>query len=252
MTIREYQCQRVARQPALNGFVTGEIWDSLPWTDSFVDITGLAEHAPAFLTRAKMGWDDHFFYIAAELEEPHVWGTLKDTNAIIFEDNDFEIFIDPDGDGLNYYEFEINALGTIWELSLPKPYKDGGIPQLGCNLDGLVSAVGIKGTLNNPADLDEGWSVTVAIPWPGLKRFHLNGAVPPTVSDTWRINFSRVQWDHTIVDGGYERVPPHGTKTAQSLNPEEQDHPEYNWVWSPQGKINMHLPERWGRVTFVD
>jgi hypothetical protein len=26
---------------------------------------------------------------------------------------------------------------------------------------------------------------------------------------------------------------------------------ERNWVWSPQGEINMHLPERWGSVVFV-
>jgi hypothetical protein len=26
---------------------------------------------------------------------------------------------------------------------------------------------------------------------------------------------------------------------------------EDNWVWSPQGLINMHVPEMWGRVRFV-
>ena len=28
--------------------------------------------------------------------------------------------------------------------------------------------------------------------------------------------------------------------------------PEYNWVWSPQGKINMHIPENWGYLIFND
>ena len=23
-----------------------------------------------------------------------------------------------------------------------------------------------------------------------------------------------------------------------------------NWVWSPQGEINMHIPEMWGQVQF--
>ena len=49
---------------------------------------------------------------------------------------------------------------------------------------------------------------------------------------------------------GGDRIPPHGTPLAQSLNPEEQDHPEDNWVWSPQGQVNMHLPWRWGAVEF--
>ena len=26
--------------------------------------------------------------------------------------------------------------------------------------------------------------------------------------------------------------------------------PENNWVWSPQGAIDMHMPERWGYVQF--
>ena len=101
-----------------------------------------------------MGWDDHYLYVNAMLEEPHVWGTITEKNAIMFEDNDFEIFIDPDCDGMNYYEFEINALGSIWELSLPKPYGEGGKPQLGCNIDGLISRVRVDGTLNDPRDTD--------------------------------------------------------------------------------------------------
>ena len=169
----------------------------------------------------------------------------------MFEDNDFEIFIDPDSDGLNYYEFEINALGSIWELSLPKPYGDGGVPRLGCNIDGLKSAVHVDGTLNDPTSEDRGWSVVVAIPWSGLAAYHKERMSPPTPGDVWRMNFSRVQWRHRIVDGRYVRIPPHGTPIAESLNPEEQEHPEDNWVWSPQGAVNMHLPLRWGEVEFV-
>jgi len=249
-SMREYYCRKVTQTPSLEGFVSGPGWDDLPWTDEFVDITGREALKPWFSTKLKMGWDESYLYFGAQMEEPHVWGTITTKNAQMFEDNDFEIFIDPDSDGLNYYEFEINALGTIWELCLPCPYKDGGKPELGCNIEGLVSAVGIDGTLNDARDTDRGWSVTVAIPWIGLKRYHKHGTVPPSLGDVWRMNFSRVQWAHEIVDGAYVRVPPHGAKTAESLNPEEQQHPEENWVWSPQGKVNMHMPEKWGRVKF--
>ena len=37
--------------------------------------------------------------------------------------------------------------------------------------------------------------------------------------NTWRINFSRVEW---------------------------LKKPEENWVWSATGRIDMHMPERWG------
>ena len=73
-----------------------------------------------------MLWDDQYFYVGAELEEPDVWVTLTEHDSVIFRDNDFEVFIDPNSDNHEYYEFEINALGTFWDLLLPPPYKDGG------------------------------------------------------------------------------------------------------------------------------
>ena len=248
---RRYQCRHVERALDLTGPEPDALWDTLPWSDAFVDITGAPELAPRFLTRMRMGWDADFLYVNAVLEEPHVWGTITEKNAVMFEDNDFEIFIDPDRDGLNYYEFEINALGSIWELSLPKPYGEGGEPRLGCNIEGLVSRVRIDGTLNDPSDTDRCWSVEVAIPWQGLAEYHELGLCPPAPGAHWRFNFSRVQWRHEVIDGRYVRIPPHGTPLAESLNPEEQQHPEDNWVWSPQGAVNMHLPERWGDVVFM-
>ena len=44
-----------------------------------------------------------------------------------------------------------------------------------------------------------------------------------------------VEWQHQIVESEYRKVP---------------DTPEDNWVWSPQGVIDMHRPERWGYVQF--
>ena len=51
---------------------------------------------------------------------------MTERDSVIFRDNDFEVFIDPDGDTHAYYELEINALGTVWDLLLLKPYRDGG------------------------------------------------------------------------------------------------------------------------------
>lgn len=248
---KSYYCKKIDRPLQLDGFMTDPLWDSAEWTDDFTDITGDPSMKPRFRTRAKMLWCDDYFYVAAEMEEPHVWGTITQKNEVMFNDNDFEVFIDPDGDSMNYYEFEVNALNSIWELSLPLPYSEGGIPILGCNLDGLISKVGIKGTLNDPNDTDEGWCVEIAFPWKRLAKYNIGRETPPNFEDIWRVNFSRVQWEHEVVGGNYVRVPPHGTKLCSGLNPEDQQHPEDNWVWSSQGVVNMHIPDRWGRVVFV-
>ncbi len=155
-------------------------------------------------------------------------------DTVIFHDNDFEIFIDPDGDNQEYYEMEINALNTEWDLLLRKAYRDGGPAQNQWEIPGLKTAVHIDGTLNNPGDTDRSWSVEWAIPWKALVEF-AHRSVPPRDGDQWRVNFSRVEWRHEISGGQYRKVP----KT-----------PEDNWVWSPQWAIDMHRPEHWGYVQF--
>ena len=103
-----------------------------------------------------MLWDDPCFYIAADLEEPHVWATMEQRDAKIYNDNDFEVFIDPDGDTHLYYEFEINAAGTEWDLLLIKPYRDGAPFVSGWDMAGLRTAVHVWGTINEPHDEDQG------------------------------------------------------------------------------------------------
>ncbi len=229
-----YVCGRAASVLKIDGRLDEPSWQHAAWTKEFVDIEGSRKPRPHHPTRAKMLWDDECFYIAAQLDEPHVWGTLKEHDAVIFQDNDFEVFIDPDGDNHQYYEFEMNALNTTWDLFLPRPYKDGGSADNSLELAGIRTAVYVDGTLNDPSDTDRGWSVEIAIPWTALAR-HANRAVPPRPGDTWRVDFSRVEWQHTIEGPSYKKVP--GTK-------------EDNWVWSPQGIIDMHRPERWGFVQF--
>jgi len=181
-----------------------------------------------------MLWDGTYFYIGADLREPRLWATLTQHDAVIFRDNDFEVFIDPNSDNHEYYEFEINALGAFWDLFLPKPYRDGGKALDGWEIPGLKSAVALDGTLNTPTDVDQGWTVELAFPWAVLaQQAHRDS--PPHDGDQWRVNFSRVEWPLDVVNGGY-RKPADAT--------------EHNWVWSPQHVVDMHRPSQWGYVQF--
>ncbi|MFN0053803.1 MAG: sugar-binding protein [Planctomycetales bacterium] len=230
-----YVCSFAEEAPRIDGKLDDAAWRVAPWTEDFVDIEGDRQARPRFRTRAKMTWDADFFYVAAEMEEPHVWGTLTKHDAVIFHDNDFELFIDPDGDNHEYYEFEINALNTGWDLFLPRPYKDGGRAENRWEIPGLKTAIGVAGTLNDPSDTDTGWCVEIAIPWDVLREY-AHRPSPPREGDQWRVNFSRVEWQHQIEEGEYRKTP----QTRED-----------NWVWSPQGIIDMHRPERWGVVQFT-
>jgi hypothetical protein len=233
---RGYVCCRAPYRLPIDGSLTDPAWEAIPWTEDFVDIEGDVKPLPRFRTRVKMLWDDDFFYIGAELEEPDVWATLVEHDSIIFHDNDFEVFIDPNGDNHDYYEVEINALNTVWDLRLPKPYRDGGPALNEWEIPGLKTAIGVRGTLNEAGDADEGWTVEIALPWSVLAEF-AGCPTPPRAEDQWRVNFSRVEWTVEVRNGRYEKVAGHN---------------EDNWVWSPQGVVDMHRPEVWGYVQFSD
>jgi Carbohydrate family 9 binding domain-like len=231
---KQYVCHRASSDIKIDGHLEDPAWSTADWTDAFIDIVGPDHAKPRFRTRAKMLWDDNYLYIAAELEEPDVWATLKAHDSVIFHDNDFEVFLNPTGDTLKYFEFEINALNTGWDLFLNKPYNKGGKADNSWEMPGYKSAIAIDGTLNDPRDKDRGWSLELALPWSAFVE--RSGKGRPNQGDSWRMNFSRVEWQVSVVDGKYQKV---------------KGQTENNWVWSPQGVVNMHVPEKWGIVNFV-
>ncbi len=240
---KTYVCYQTNEELVIDGKLEEKIWKNTPNTADFVDIQGDIKPIPAHETNVRMLWDSTYFYFGAYLQEPHIWGKLRERDAVIFYDNDFEIFIDPDGDTHNYYEFEINALNTVWDLLLLKPYREDGAPKVldSWDIQGLKSAIHVNGTLNNSTDIDSFWTVEIAIPWAVLlemtpKKFF------PKEGVQWRINFSRVNWKMDTSNGDYQKQ-----KDANGKNL-----PEENWVWSPQGYINMHAPETWGFVQFSE
>jgi len=232
---RRYDAPHTRRPPRIDGQLDEAAWRDAPWTEPFTDIEGDRRPAPRFATRLKMLWDERCLYIGAWLEEPDVWGTIVWRDSVIFHDNDFEVFMDPDGDARQYAELEINALNTVWDLFLETPYRDGGHADNAWDIAGLRTAVHVQGSLNHPGDRDAGWSVEIAIPWAAMARA-AHTTAPPRPMEAWRMNFSRVEWDVDTANGAYRKIP--GRR-------------EHNWVWSPQGMIDMHQPEHWGTVRFV-
>ena len=233
---KTYRCSRAPEPITIDADLSKPVWQHASWTDDFVDIEGDLRPRPSLRTRARMLWDDDCFYVAAEMEEPHVWATLRERDSVIFHDNDFEVFLNPTCSVRNYYELEVNALNTVWDLLLRRPYRLGGKADSAWCIKGLRTAVRIHGTLNDPRDIDRGWDVEIAMPWAAFDA-HTKSPRAPRPGAVWKVNFSRVEWDVEAADGAYRKVA---------------GRPEHNWVWSPMGLIDMHLPLRWGEVTFVE
>ena len=223
-THRSYDCYRTAGTIKIDGKLNEPDWQAAPRSEAFVDIRGVDfKPAPTKQTYMKMLWDDECLYIAGIIEEDQVTASLTERDAIIYRDNDFEVFIDPDGDGKFYFEFECNAFGTLMDLIMDKPYNDGGNFFMPWDCKDVRLKVHVDGKINNAKRVDKGWTVEWAIPFASLAI----GFDSPTKFNPWRINFSRVEWL-------------------------KKEGPEENWVWNPTGAVNMHMPDQWGYLRFVD
>jgi hypothetical protein len=264
--IAHYTCRRTPHPPALDGRLEDPVWTAAERSPRFVDmVTG---EPGLYDTRAAVLWDNDNLYVGFWAEEPFVAATQTERDSLVFLENDLEVFIDG---GDCYYEFEINALGTIYEVfyiwqdsypgrpELRKPEFDllgghalsfgGDYDRDGADfwkgrhprglrwafrswdLPGLRSAVYVDGRVNDPSAVDRGWRVELAIPWSGLAPLANGRSLPPRPGDVWRIFFGRFQ---LLKPSGIEVRP----------------HPAM--AWNRHGAYDTHLPECWTFVHFSD
>ncbi len=108
--LKRYTCRRTA-PIRVDGDLGKGCWIGAEKSPRFVDmVTG----EPAFWdTRMAALWDSSGLYVAYWVEEPCVRASFTERDSLIYLENDVEIFI---GGEDCYYELELNALGTVFEV----------------------------------------------------------------------------------------------------------------------------------------
>jgi hypothetical protein len=252
--IASYTAYRVDAPPTIDGKLDELCWQRAPRSPKFADL--ISGEPALYDTQAAVLWDD-YLYVGYWIEEPNVQARFTERDALIYEDNDVELFVAGQD---AYYEFEINALGTIYEVFFVweeayersryhlrpefkrdapgvRPFNGVGFtthprgPRIGywnLDFDGLRSAVHVDGTLNDSTDKDKGWTVELALPWRGFEALAApdGRALPPKDGDIWRMDFSRFNQYKT------------------------SDKDSSGWVWSPHGVWDSHIPELFTKVQF--
>jgi hypothetical protein len=255
--IAHYTAYRTPEPLTIDGRLDKQSWQRAPRSPRFVDlITG----GPTIHdTRVAVLWDDDYLYVGFWVEEPFVAAALTERDSLIWSENDVEFFIAGKD---AYYEFEINALGTIYEALFlwEDAYEQGGYgktpelsrtapgakpwngvgftnhprgPRIGFfswDLPGLKSAVAVDGTINDDSDRDRGWTAEIAIPWSGLELVAKGDgrALPPKDGDTWRMDFSRFN-------------------TYREAKPAEDSG---GWAMNAHGIWDSHIPELFPYIHF--
>jgi hypothetical protein len=252
-----YTAHHIDKPIKTDGLLDEIAWQKAPRSKRFTDI--ITGKKTLYDPRVAVLWDDENLYAAYWVEEPNVAATLTERNSPIYNNNDVEFFIAGKD---AYYEFEINALNTIYEAFFmwedtyekdgyskipelqrinPKVHAFNGVgytthprgPRLGSwdfAFPGLKTAVHVDGTLNNDKDKDRGWTVELTFPWRGMKWLTQGDgrALPPKNGDVWRIDFSRFNQ--------YKAPPP-----AKDSG---------GWFLSKHGIWDSHIPECFPYVTF--
>ena len=245
------ECLRTAEPITVDGRLDEPVWERANWSEPF---GMMHDGSPTPLdTRVAFLWDDQYLYAAYKVKDPDIRASMTGFNDHVYlNDEDVELFFEGKG---YYYEIGLNALNASYQirwtwieplireqrfLELEELFKTpdflyytardgeqiGRHADLNYQLPGCKHAVVIDGTINCPEVRDKGWTVEIALPWAGLKQIAGGLTVPPTHGDTFRMTAYRCHHDRA-------------KRTAKG------------WAWSIMGNDNIHIPERWNNLVFV-
>lgn len=182
-----------------------------------------------YLTTFRALWGEMGLLVRFDAIDPAQWHTLTKRDDPLWEEEVVEIFIDPDGDGLNYAEIEINPANVLCDLVIFE-----GSPGLRSDIDwdfeGLLSAVH---PLHAATGETVGWTAVALLPWSGFERLPAADGVrlPPRSGDAWRFNVFRIKRP-----GG----------------PEEPEKDAIFAAWSPTSGPGFHEPAAFRLMEFFE
>ncbi len=175
-----YGARRTIDTIRVDGKLDETSWNRAPRITEFRHIYDPARPS-RFPTEAAIVWDDANLYFAFVCSDPEPWGTLKNRDDPLWEQEVVEVFLDPDCDGQNYAELEVSPANVVVDLLLPRPKSDVN-EALRWNIDGLQTFTGRN--IN-------GWTAEIAIPWKSLAATGVTA--PPKPGDEWRAGLYRIK-----------------------------------------------------------
>ncbi len=248
---REYECRKTDTPPVIDGKLDDPVWKQTLPTWVFGNV--LDGKTSRYSTTAKMVWDDQYLYFAYAVTDPDVRGFSTERDAVMYTadppENIIETLFDPGFDGKRYFEFHMNPLNNVRDMWFDFPPEGTRLPEDLCRqygfpwplkpleemlhgdwtCEGLLRAVDIQGTLNQSDDIDEGWTLEIAVPFAALRKIDEGAALPPSPGDKWGVHLRR--WWYT--------------------GKPEDPYVLYSWP-DNDGGTHGHRFHTWGNLVFED
>lgn len=181
----EYRALRATKPPTIDGKLDDAVWKQAEAVNLVMSFDG---KPTTVRTTARLAWDDKNIYVAFDCEDKDVWGSLRNKDDAIYNEDVAEIFIDADGDGKTYNELQVSPHNVNFDASFVTHRSD--LPTAMKWESGMKTAVQVRGTLDDDADKDEGWSAEMQIP---IAHLTAVPKVPPAPGDKWRFNVYRLE-----------------------------------------------------------
>jgi hypothetical protein len=169
----EIVCPRTQRWNNASLDLLNEVWVQCAMLRLTENVSG---GFPRWGSEVRIGWDGESIQGIFTCQDPDPWATKTKRDDSLWEEEAVEIFLDPFGDGLSYFEIEINPLNTVCDLFVRR-VRSGLRKDFSWHCHALTTATGI---------LPYGWTVGFRIPFESLGDCH------PGRSPVWRGNFARI------------------------------------------------------------
>jgi hypothetical protein len=156
-------CHWASRPPVLDGKLDDRCWQQAAVIDHFAAFW-MNPKAPRTGMFAYIVWDDDAIYYAGSMSDTELRSFGTKRNDTLWEGDVFELFLKPSAERPEYYEFQANPRAIVFEMAFPKR-PEAPVDFAAAPLLGNTAQVALKGTLDQPGDRDQGWSVEGRIPW---------------------------------------------------------------------------------------
>ena len=107
-----YECPYTSEKMKIDGLLNEKAWQKAAILDFYIPVT---HKKPISKTEARLLWDDKYLYVGFKAYDKDIWGYFKDRDDPTCREDVLEIFLKTDFKKEPYYNFEINALGTVYD-----------------------------------------------------------------------------------------------------------------------------------------
>src|SRR5215471_11589843 len=145
-----FECRWTDTPIKIDGKADEEAWKHAQVIDRFyLPWLGPKARAAKTATKARLLWDREYLYFFADMEDADLYADVKEHDGMTWENDVFELFFKPADDKPGYYEFQVNAAGTVLDMFIPRRGSGGYRRYKSYGEFHVEAKVKLDGTLNN-------------------------------------------------------------------------------------------------------